>query len=571
MGVAGLTRFLEPYAVQCTSGDLKDYLAIIDGPALAYHAYSLASTASGTRTPSYADVNASAIRWLKSLEEMDIKVSAILFDGALPSSKKGERSKRLQQNVSRVLNYRSMNSTTACPIPRPLGSIIYPLLAPSLMETLSKSEFARIVRMVPGEADDWCAAAAQDSPRNIIFTSDSDLFLYEYPDDFLIMFFRDIKLWPTPELKMYSPTNICKRMQLDNLTTLAFTIQEDSTRTTSQAIVTARGIDVSDREYVDFTLRYVGKAKAPPHFHDHPEVWEVLHTLDARVSEFMMQVLEGDTQSTPDVYLPLLLEDPLQGAAWKVGQDIRLLAYSLLTGRQLLVREWKRKAQSVTGHTHALYSSHDMATYASELAETIKEWATSAATVPTRQLPVQQQWSLLVIRLCMDDLKAPNSALLVRAVSGVFETSWDNVHLTARLQAGLYSLRMLQQCITIWLALNSGQAGTELHNLISGLHEALMGMPSIQKLFVVPGEEVTSSPEANARLLQAIKQTYAASGVKDESFFAPPKSRRQKKRDKRSKKQEYRARQESPGDESPQQELPQAMSNNAFAVLDQQS
>lgn len=74
MGIAGLATNLEPYAVRCTSEELRGYLAVIDGPALAYHAHKLAAEADQSRLPSYADINTTAIRWLKSLDAVDIKV-----------------------------------------------------------------------------------------------------------------------------------------------------------------------------------------------------------------------------------------------------------------------------------------------------------------------------------------------------------------------------------------------------------------------------------------------------------------------------------------------------------------
>jgi len=76
MGIQGLARRLEPYATRLSSEQLDGYSAVIDGPALAYHAHklALASAASATRIPSYADIVAEARRWLYSLEKSNIKV-----------------------------------------------------------------------------------------------------------------------------------------------------------------------------------------------------------------------------------------------------------------------------------------------------------------------------------------------------------------------------------------------------------------------------------------------------------------------------------------------------------------
>jgi hypothetical protein len=76
MGIAGLASRLEPYAARFTAADLRGYHAIIDGPSLAYHASKLALAADGyqSRIPSYADINRQALRWLKTLEVLNIKV-----------------------------------------------------------------------------------------------------------------------------------------------------------------------------------------------------------------------------------------------------------------------------------------------------------------------------------------------------------------------------------------------------------------------------------------------------------------------------------------------------------------
>jgi hypothetical protein len=76
MGIQRLARRLEPYATRYSSEQLDGYSAVVDGPALAYYAHklALASAASASRIPSYADIVAEAIHWLASLEKSNIKV-----------------------------------------------------------------------------------------------------------------------------------------------------------------------------------------------------------------------------------------------------------------------------------------------------------------------------------------------------------------------------------------------------------------------------------------------------------------------------------------------------------------
>lgn len=74
MGIPGLASRLEPYAARYTSTDLDGYAAIIDGPALAYFAHRIASEGKKSQLASYADITATAIRWLAHLEAAKIKV-----------------------------------------------------------------------------------------------------------------------------------------------------------------------------------------------------------------------------------------------------------------------------------------------------------------------------------------------------------------------------------------------------------------------------------------------------------------------------------------------------------------
>lgn len=75
MGIPGLATRLEQYALPCTFADLANlhYEAIIDGPALAYWAHSIAAQ-NNTRLPSYTSINAVALHWLQHLEGSGIKV-----------------------------------------------------------------------------------------------------------------------------------------------------------------------------------------------------------------------------------------------------------------------------------------------------------------------------------------------------------------------------------------------------------------------------------------------------------------------------------------------------------------
>lgn len=78
MGIAGLARRLDPHATRHSADELSGSSAVVDGPSLAYHAHKLALGAvekgNVSHIPSYAEIIHQALRWLRTLEDINIKV-----------------------------------------------------------------------------------------------------------------------------------------------------------------------------------------------------------------------------------------------------------------------------------------------------------------------------------------------------------------------------------------------------------------------------------------------------------------------------------------------------------------
>lgn len=463
--------------------------------------------------------------------------------------------------VRRVTQLRVNYSTTGCPIPTSLGSIIYSFLAPALKEALHRTDFAGVTRIVPGEADDWCASHAKDHRRSIIFTGDTDLFLYDYPSETLLMLFKDVEISLIPELKVFSPTGISQQLELRSLVNLAYAIQTDRWKSFAENVRQARNHNSESADFLEFSRRYIDKVESPWRLLNHPELNAPLQALDVRVSEFVQQALSiknGAMKDAPlslSVFLPLLFEDPFQTSAWTSGAHLRLLAYSLLTPSHLIVQEHKRKAQSVSIQELSLYTEEQKLSTASELSRTLSDFAWD------EQLVQAQRWILLAVQLAITRMKAPHVSLLARVINGNFDNTWGFVQLSASIQAVLYSLRMLKQCIAVWFALNSvEQSGTPLYELLISLRDGLETFPTIPDLFMVPGQSSRLFLD-NYNLGEAIKEIYTTVGIEDKELFEEPKSKRQKKREKRDRKARTQLLQETP----------QSLSSNAFAVLGQDS
>jgi hypothetical protein len=463
--------------------------------------------------------------------------ATILFDGALPESKRPERLLRTEQNNRRIQQLRASYATTACPIPTYLSSTSYAFLAPSLREALAESQFASRTRIVPGEADDSCALCTKDLPNSIIFTSDTDLLLFDYPPETLIVLFQDAE--SPVSLKTHSPSQIAQKLQLKSLLPLAYSIQERTSESIEDLVRDARGLDHDSPPYLDFRRRYTTTMVSPLYLERHSGLKLPLQDLDVRVSEFVHEALVGSLDLP--VYLPLLVEDPNQASAWNMAQDVRTLAYSLVAPSMSHVKEYRRKAQGIFPQEISPYSATDVHVPARELEEqlgAVLKWAES------KELGPSLLWSLFALSLVLAELNTPPPLpLILRVLNGDFDNTWAFMQLTARLQAAMYSLRMLKQVTAIWLAVNSKTEG-KLHDNLSSLHLQMSTFPTISDIFVVSGQ-VRRLLADHERLKGLVEEIFVSAGVEVAVEQVSNKKKKRQAREAERKKRKVEQRQQS--------------------------
>ncbi|KAH7400891.1 XPG domain containing-domain-containing protein [Phaeosphaeria sp. MPI-PUGE-AT-0046c] len=576
MGIPGLARRLAPYSSRCSEQDLKGYSAIVDGPSLAYEAHRLAFSAAATQTriPSYADINNEAVKWLSALEEQGINVATIIFDGALPESKQAERVPRTEQNNRRVQQLRASYPATTCPTPTYLSSTSYAFLAPSLREALGDSPFASRTRIVSGEADDFCALYAKDHPKSIIFTSDTDLLLFDYDPETLVALFMDAD--SLAGLKTYSPYQVAEKLHVKSLVLFAYAIQQLPYGGTVDISEDACKVDVDSRSYLNFSQRYIAAMVTPKYMQENSNLTPPLQALDVRVSEYVFEALNASqnlavsiaqslphlvmgvfefvrealsgSQSIP-VYLPLLVEDPNLASAWNMAQDVRTLAYSLLAPGASKISEYRRKAQHITPEDINPLPAIGVQMQAKELEERISgllKWSESKDISPTLL------WSLFALSLVLVELNTPPTLTLVsRVLNGDFDNTWTYIQFTARLQAAMYSLRMLKQVTTVWLPMNP-QAESELHASLSQIDFYMSNFPSISDMFIVPGQAHRVVLE-HEQLKRLIEEIFISAGVEVKQVSNKKKKRQTREAERKMRKAEQRQ---------------QAKPSNLFALLD---
>lgn len=333
--------------------------------------------------------------WMDIYLTTQFSRDSILFDGALPASKKDVRIDRLQSYIARLKAFKktsssglssssssySMMTTTMTTggsarksLPPP------PFLVFAVVEELVRSKYANVTFVVPGEADPFCvvaaaeAAAAQGMVSGVqeaaspitIFSDDSDLIVFEAGAQTRIVPFRDLTVTEMGETKTilqgyeYRPAEILKREKchLSSLIKPAFFMSLDLFCNLGQALqlTAAAAADSSGGGLLDDREDYQAFAQQ---FHTSKEVQELaeirsnailknsLASRDSRVSELVHQVqlqARGEMTGPMRVYLPFISDDPARSTAWNVGKETRVLAYSIVL-LQLLQQQHVQQQQ----------------------------------------------------------------------------------------------------------------------------------------------------------------------------------------------------------------------------------
>lgn len=405
---------------------------------------------------------------------------------------------------------------------------------------------------MPGEADDFAAFHAMLLPRSIIFTTDTDLLLYDYQAETVIVFFHDADL--LSGFKAFSPYHTKQRLGLQSLVQLAYVVQQRTSESQDELIRDARAIESkSSTTYHEFSKRYAFADAMNTRTHSDSK--GVANRMDVRTSEFVYQTL--DLQTKVSVYLPLLVEDPNQASAWNMGQEIRTVAYSLLATNTNTILEYRRKAQGISPHEIAPTSHQDLKRSMKDLAERtarFRDWADSRGVKPTLL------WSLFALGLVVSELNTPPSlSLVTRVINGDFDNTWAFIQLTARLQAAIYSVRMLKQISSAYLAVQGLLYNSELYKYATKMEENMSSIPSIAESIIVPGQ-IKRVLANHDTLLSLVEEIYTSLGVEipTEQTSNKKKKRQAREADRKKKKAEQRQQNQTQGTNG----------TNVFALLD---
>ncbi|KAL2145024.1 hypothetical protein VTI28DRAFT_8124 [Corynascus sepedonium] len=518
MGIPQLRRHLEPYAERTV---LEPSNVVLDGPAFAYHVLGLCARTtrktSPFEQPSYEVMGRTAIAWLKKIQSCGLAVSAIYFDSFLPASKRSERIQRLIKSSRDLIKYHSayvagvpaanLHATggadvdlfpNAWPTERRVQPPPPPFLVPAIIDALRETpDFGHLVKLVPGEADGFCAQHIRKHGGRVL-TSDSDLLVYDLGEDGGVIFFADID--PDAEAQkliapQYLPAHLCRRLSIKQdtgLRSLAFEISRDPYLTLQQAVErckTGETVSAPGNEYSNFVDLYLS-----------PEVASKLGAdkatpLDPRVSEIVLRSCRKKATATPDLgdnvaakedndpplemYLPFLLDCPARTSAWEASKATRQLAYAVLQslrGDDILSVSEMRRMQSISSGSQIPVPRP---TEVNCLGESL---LASLHQIEADMSKPDLVWIMLAIyqdiALTLDRGKGFPLSLEVLQQAATGETdpcSWELLHLLAQTQATYYSLRMLRQVLDF----SAHYPGT-ISTTLSKLSRYLARLPSLQ-------------------------------------------------------------------------------------------
>ncbi|KAI9820377.1 MAG: hypothetical protein M1827_006001 [Pycnora praestabilis] len=585
MGIPHLITHLRAYSEPTRAGVMK---VIIDGPSLCYHIYHacLASRANYQNplqaAPSYEELGKAFIAWLDLDNGLKKNRDKIYFDGFLPLSKYDVRNSRLQSSQNQLktchsLHIKGLSSMlfdhtaidcspsglfnlphvpsrlTALPAP--------PFLVPAILETLLASPVYGskspqrvaasedggehpIVEVVPGEADFYCAKRAREVGGEV-WTSDSDLLVYDLGSEGSVIFLKDIELTGSGReghlrALRYSPSNIANRLELKDTSSLAFEMKQDPHAAWHEVLRRAKARSLSsksDLEYDRFLQEYTSTSAQTSIYNrttlraKEPDIQGLLRELDPRISEFIHQhgIRNGCAEQPASLFLPFLIDDPNRSAAWNVGAFWRRLGCEIF--KAVLPREYMRentieylrRGTRITGVT---VPSLTMKQAESAMETFLYSWRRVKEMFETSNVETWRIFGLceLCHWLVDDDKTLPSRTELKQLLTSRHPLpimSWDFIHLSAQWQAMLYSFRILAQ-LTAATSIIDRRHGQVLafSDTVASLQEELQSLPTLHEL--LPTTRVKKQHQEDEKAVDdVISILYALLEIEEPLVSAP--------------------------------------------------
>ncbi|KAK5150889.1 hypothetical protein LTS14_009692 [Recurvomyces mirabilis] len=493
--------------------------------------------------------------------------------------------RRLKQNAEQLGNYKSRHESGLPPqrgpaispqptmqhhaLPEP------PFIVPVVREALLQSEYQDRILVVPGEADNFCVAAARqlnrdnESNKITILTNDSDLAVFESGARTRIAMLHSLAITENNTLitSSYWPAKIAKSIKQPDLLQMAYQLQQDTHVSVArvQARIEHNG-SATGRAYQDFTDQYSVESEQVmlEKLQKDAKYRLPLLGLDARLAELICQSRDQvNTSSQLEVYLPFLIDEPSRASAWHIGTRPRDAAYTLVLGhhkrQKNSVLEYKRAGDNIAARKISCLDTADLPSECSALHASLEHTLEDERMLSS----LQERWRYAVVQTLLWNLveldqPMPEPDDLLNVVLGRAETAWSQVRLTAQYQACYYSLRLLRQ------ALRYVKCVGDLTDIIDDEHqsaerllELLDTLPGIADFIISShvSDGTTESTTLWLELLSACVAEIGAQGDRPVESSRPSKKRKTKKS-------------KTVAESRPQARTIVPRSSNTFAMLD---
>ena len=443
----------------------------------------------------------------------------VYFDGYLPPQKRPVRISRLETYLKQLITFHSsfpnglriqqavpesIDITArilfdlATPVPNKFrGLPASPFLVPAVLDALSISRYAGIVKVVHGEADAFCADAVRKY-EGIIMTSDSDLLVYDLGIQGAVAFFNQVELQNRDgnqcqviEIPLFKPRDIAKHLNVDSISRLAFELKVDPLITLREVVRRAKQPlpgQARRLSYEEFMVEYAVNVSCPQiidssHSRREPSISGV-GFMDPRISEFVLQA-DSEDNSVINVYLPFLIDDPSRLSAWDVALSLRCFSYSLLTHASTFkslqsIHEYGRRGWRIApSEVETLTRSQTMG-----YAETMKN-RLIAVKAHLADKPGTDVWRcfgliILISWYLENGRRLPTIDNVSNIVYGnnAKTVTWETIQLSAQFQAVVYSIRIVKHILDHMLTRTPNSPTMQLVELCRALDD----LPFLNKL-----------------------------------------------------------------------------------------
>jgi len=285
------------------------------------------------------------------------------------------------------------------------------------------------------------------------------------------------------------PRDVARLLGLEDLQNLAYVLKTESDISFQTAIRQAQRTRLSGNHFQQTLGEYVIEPAAFESCMFRKGILARIRTLspflDPRISEFILQ----SDQQCASIYLPIMIEDPSQTPAFAASISQRTFAYSCCTlpyqvqNREVL--EYGRKGMKIVPISIKSLSGVEILAHANILRTRLQHFKTTFSISPTAI--IWRTYALAeVYHWYLDTARTPPSRdSVITVITGQVKgrVTWDDIHLCARIEASLYSLRIVQQVLKFVLPFDpKDETEMSMMEILMGLKEDLEDLPPLKQL-----------------------------------------------------------------------------------------